>query len=183
MEDLLFFEDLCVGNRWTSGTRQITEADVAQFADLTGDYDPLHVDEEFAKETPFRRQIAHGLLGLSFVAGLSSECPNVETVAFLGVENWQFRKPIFFDDTLHVVTEVKSLEKNGRRRGHVTWHRQLVNQAGEVVQEGTLLSLVACKAASLHLRIVKDSQVEAGRDAAKSSTLQDASKLEEASRL
>lgn len=153
LSNLLFFDDLSVGARWVSESRQITEADVAQFADLTGDYDPLHVDEEFAKQTPFRQPIAHGLLGLSLVAGLSSQSPNMETVAFLGIQNWSFLKPIFFDDSLHVITTVEKLAPNGRRRGHVTWHRQLVNQDGFVVQEGTLLSLVACKSASLHHQI------------------------------
>ncbi len=150
MDQLLFYEDLTVGDRWESDTRQVTEADVFQFADLTGDYDPLHVDEEYAKQTPFRQPIAHGLLGLSLVAGIGSKSPNVETVAFLGIQNWDFRKPVFFDDTVHVVTTVAKLEPNGRRRGRVTWKRQLVNQQGEVTQEGMLLSLVACKSASLH---------------------------------
>ena len=158
MGELLFFDDLTVGDRWVSDSRQVTEADVVQFADLTGDYDPLHVDEEFAKKTPFRQPIAHGLLGLSLVAGIGSESPNMETVAFLGVQEWKFLKPVFFDDTLHVVTVIKALEPNGRRRGHVTWHRQLVNQDGIVVQEGLLLSLVACKSASLH------GQIEANSD-------------------
>ena len=54
------------------------------------------------------------------------------------------------DDVLHVVTTVIHLEPNGRRRGRVTWNRRLVNQDGLVVQEGVLLSLVACKSASLH---------------------------------
>ena len=150
MSDLLFFDDLSVGNRWVSDSRQVTEADVIQFADLTGDYDPLHIDEEFAKQTPFRRPIAHGLLGLSLVAGIGSKSPNVETVAFLGILDWSFRKPIYFDDILHVVTTVTELEPNGRRRGRITWHRQLVHDDGCVVQEGILLSLVACKSASLH---------------------------------
>lgn len=161
MGELLFYDDLAIGDRWVSDSRQVTEADVIQFADLTGDYDPLHVDEEFAKQTPFRQPIAHGLLGLSFVAGIGSESPNVETVAFLGVQEWKFLKPIFFDDTLHVVTVIKSLEPNGRRRGHVTWHRQLVNQDGVVVQEGILLSLVACRSASLHRQIDANSDFAA----------------------
>ena len=150
MDDLLFFDALTVGDRWVSDPRQVTEADVVQFADLTGDYNPLHIDEEFAKQTPFRKPIAHGLLGLSLVAGVGSESPKVETVAFLGIQDWSFRKPIFFDDALHVVTTITRLEQNGRRRGQVTWHRQLLNQNEIVVQEGVLLSLVACRAGSLH---------------------------------
>lgn len=159
MADLLFFEDLSVDDRWVSGERQVTEADVAQFADLTGDYDPLHVNEEYAKETPFRQPIAHGLLGLSLVAGVGFESPRVETVAFLGVQEWNFRRPIFFDDCLHVVTTIKKLQPNGRRRGHVTWHRQLVNQDGIVVQEGVLLSLVSCRSSSLQQPVATNSSL------------------------
>ena len=150
MAEILWFEDLRVGDRWVSESRQVTEADVVQFADLTGDFNPLHVDEEFAKQTPFRQPIAHGLLGMSLVAGLGSVSPNVETVAFLGIQDWDFRKPIFFDELLHVVTVVRELEPNGRRRGRVTWHRQLINQDAQVVQEGLFVSLVACRNASLH---------------------------------
>ena len=160
MSELLFFDDLTVGDRWVSESRQVTEADVVQFADLTGDYDPLHIDEDFAKQTPFRQPIAHGLLGLSLVAGVGSNSPNVETVAFLGIQDWQFCKPIFFDDTLHVVTVVEKLEP-GRRRGHVTWRRQLVNQDGQVVQQGVLLSLVACRSASLHRQLRDEDTVSA----------------------
>lgn len=150
MPELLFFEDLSIGDRWISGTRQVTEADVVHFADLTGDYNPLHLDSEFAKQTPFRQPIAHGLLGLALVAGIGSDSPKVETVAFLGIQEWSFCKPVFFDDTLHVFTTVVDLAPNGRRRGCVTWRRQLVNQADVIVQEGVLQSLVACRVASLH---------------------------------
>ena len=151
MAGLLFFDDLSLGDSWVSRSRQVTEADVAQFADLTGDFNPLHVDEDFAKQTPFRRPIAHGLLGLSLVAGIGSDSPEVETVAFLGIQEWSFRKPIFFDDTLHVVTTVLQLAANGRRRGCVTWGRQLRNQDNLIVQDGVLQSLVACRVARIHV--------------------------------
>lgn len=155
MAEILSFDDLSIGDRWESESRQVTEADVIQFADLTGDYNPLHVDEEYAKQTPFRQPIAHGLLGLSLVAGAGSGSPNVETVAFLGIQDWTFCKPIFFDESLHVVTTVLGLEPNGRRRGRVTWHRQLINQDGDVVQEGVFVSLVACRGASLHREVTR----------------------------
>jgi len=150
MGKILFFDELKVGDHWVSPVRQVTESDVTQFAHLTGDFDPLHVDKEFAKETPFRQPIAHGLLGLSLVAGIGSESPNVETVAFLGVKDWSFRRPIFFGDTLYVLTTITDLQPNSPRRGQVTWNRQLMNQDDLVVQEGCFLSLVACQAASLH---------------------------------
>ena len=147
MSDALYFEDLHVGDSWRSRARTITETDVVNFACLTGDFDPLHVDHEFARESPFGKPIAHGLLGLSFVAGLGSHSPAVKTVAFLGIQKWEFLRPAHIGDTLHVVTEILELRPNGRRCGHVTWKRQLVNQAGSVVQSGvfeTLVSLARC---------------------------------------
>lgn len=143
MNQPLYFEDLHVGDRWQSRARTITEADVVAFAGLTGDYDPLHVDHEFVKQTPFGKPIAHGLLGLSFVAGLGSHFPMVHTVAFVSVGNWEFLRPVFIGDTVHSVNEVAALKENGRRRGTVVWKRQLVNHRGEVLQQGTFETLVA----------------------------------------
>lgn len=148
MSDLLCYDDLRLGDRWISPTRIVTEADVNQFADLTGDHDRLHTDSEFAMKTPFRRPIAHGLLGLSLVAGLSSKSPAMDTVAFVGVTNWNFLRPVFFGDRVHVVTEVVELAPHGRKRGKVIWKRSLVNQDGLVTQEGNLETLVSCRVAT-----------------------------------
>lgn len=139
----LHFEELQVGNSWKSHARTITETDVVNFACLTGDFDPLHVDHESAAKTPFGRPVAHGLLGLAYLAGLGTNAPNVHTVAFLGIEAWRFQKPIFVGDTIHVVTRVDAVAPFGRRSGRVTWHRELVNQDGEVVQSGTFETAVA----------------------------------------
>ena len=143
MTEPLHFEDLTVGDRWISLGRTVTETDVVNFAGMTGDYDPLHVDHEFARQTPFGKPIAHGLLGLSLVAGLASQCPSVRTIAFLKIENWDFLKPIYIGDTVHAETEVIGKNANGRRTGFVTWRRQLVNQAGDVVQSGVFQTLVS----------------------------------------
>lgn len=139
----LHFEDLHVGDCWESRARTITEADVVNFACLTGDFDPLHVDHEFAKSTPFGKPIAHGLLGLAWVAGLGSNCPAVNTVAFLSIEKWDFLRPAHIGDTVRAVNEVVELAPKGRRYGQVTWRRKLVNQQGEVIQSGLLHTLVA----------------------------------------
>ena len=141
----LFYEDLVRAHCWRSQEREVTRELVMQFAELTGDHDPLHVDDEFASETPFRQPVAHGLLGLSLLAGLSSNCPRVKTVAFTGIESWQFKRPIFFGDVVHAETEVVQLEPYGRRAGKVTWFRQLVNQDGHVVQQGDLQTIVAAR--------------------------------------
>ena len=143
MSDYLYFDELQVGQKWHSPARTVTETDVVNFAGLTWDFDPLHTDHEFARQTPFRQPIAHGLLGLSFLAGLSSTAPRIRTAALVAVTDWKFLKPIFFGDTVHVVTEVTEKRPNGRRTGRVLWKRQLVNQKGEVVQEGTIETLVS----------------------------------------
>ena len=146
MTKLLHFEDLKVKDCWKSPSRVVSRDDVHGFAELTGDFNPLHVDAEFAKETPFGRPIAHGLLGLSFVAGLSSHYPLMNTAAFLSVSEWKFLKPVYYGDSVHVVTEVIGLEPKGRKRGSVQWRRSLVNSRGEVVQQGKFETLVCCKA-------------------------------------
>jgi acyl dehydratase len=138
----LSFEELHVGDRWTSHTRTILQSDIQQFAELTGDHDPLHLDEEFASRGPFGRTVAHGMLGMSILAGLSSTSPLVRTAALIDVQSWNFCKPIFPGDTVCAMTEVVSLRSHGRRHGQVSWYRQLINQKGEKVQEGTLVTLV-----------------------------------------
>ncbi len=142
MNGPLSFDDLRIGDTWRSRARTITEVDVVNFAGMTGDYDSLHVDHEFAANSPYGKPIAHGLLGLSFVAGLGSHSPWVHTVAFVRIDAWRFLGPIYIGDTVHVLTEVLSKETKGRQTGLVNWRRQLLNQHGHQVQEGTLQTLV-----------------------------------------
>ena len=157
MSEPLYFEDLNVGGCWHSCARTITQADVTKFAGLTGDFDPLHMDHEFAQQTPFGKPVAHGLLGLSVVAGLGSTAPELRTVAFLGIRDWQFLRPIYFGDTVHVVNEVIEKRLAGRRRGRVSWKRQLINQNGEVVQAGIFETLVQLShvVPKSHIRVAK----------------------------
>jgi 3-hydroxybutyryl-CoA dehydratase len=138
----LAFEDLKVGDRWVSDRRVVSLGEIKEFADLTGDFTPVHIDEEYASETPFRGIIAHGMLGLSLLAGLSTEAPKVDTVALVDISGWRFRTPIYVGDEIHVVTEVASVADHGRRYGQVQWYRKLVNQRGEVVQDGMLSTIV-----------------------------------------
>lgn len=145
MADYLHYEDLTPGDQWTSPARTLLESDIGSFAGLTGDYDPLHTDFEHAASTPYGRPIAHGLLGLSFMAGLSSTCPRVRTMAFVRIEDWQFQKPVVSGDTVHVQTRIESMTPKGRRAGEVVWDRQLINQRGEVVQSGRIVTLVSAR--------------------------------------
>jgi acyl dehydratase len=140
---LLYFDDVEVGQQWQSLGRTLTEADVVNFAGLSGDFNPIHIDHEFAKTTPFRRPIAHGLLVLAVASGLGIQFPPMRTLALLGIREWQFKEPVFIGDTIRV--HAKLLDKEPRARGRratMTWQRQVVKQDGRIAQEGISLTLV-----------------------------------------
>jgi acyl dehydratase len=138
-----YFDDVEVGQEWESPGRTVTEADVVNFAGLSGDFNPIHVDHEFARTTVFRKPIAHGLLVLSIGSGLGQHSPPMRTLAFLQLREWHLREPVFIGDTIHVRSKVLEKESRGRgRRGVIAWQRQFLNQHGKVVQEGVSVTLV-----------------------------------------
>ena len=142
----LYYDDLELGQEWTSPGRTVTEADIVTFAGFSGDFNPMHVDHEYAKGTPFRRPIAHGFGVFSIASGLGVMVPPVRTVALLAVQGWKFLHPVFAGDTIGVRTRVVQKALRGRgRRGEVVWHRAIVNQDGKVVQEGEVVTLVECR--------------------------------------
>lgn len=143
MELRLYFDDLEVGHEWVSIGRTVTEADVVNFAGLSSDFNPIHIDHEFARATPFRRPIAHGLLVLSISSGLLQHAPPVHTLAFLGIFDWNFAAPVYPGDTIRVRSRIQELEVRGAgRRGAVTWYHEVINQEGKVVQHGVTRTLV-----------------------------------------
>jgi acyl dehydratase len=142
----LFFDDLTPEITYESVGRTVTETDIVNFAGLSGDFNPIHMDHHFAASTPFRRPIAHGLLVFSIASGLATVSPPVRTQAFLGVREWHFRTPVFIGDTLRMRSRVLEKTLKGRgRRGEVVWQRMVVNQEDRIVQEGTLLTLVEAR--------------------------------------
>jgi 3-hydroxybutyryl-CoA dehydratase len=139
----LFFDDIEVGQEWETSGRTVTEADIVNFAGVSGDFNPIHMDHEYAKTTPFRRPIAHGLLVFTIASGQGVTCPPMRTIAFLQVREWNFREPIFIGDTIRLRTKVLEKTIRGRgRRGEVMWYRGVVNQEGKIVQDGVLMTLV-----------------------------------------
>lgn len=140
----LYYEDFQIGDSIESGRRTITEADIVNFAGLSGDFYELHTDEEYARNTIFGTRIAHGMLVLSIATGLMMQLGFLKgTVeAFRGVE-WQFRRPVFIGDTVRVRAEVEA-KKVARRLGGgiVTLRVAVLNQKDEVVQRGTWSVLV-----------------------------------------
>ena len=142
-DEPLYFDQLTVDGAWTSEPRTVTAADVLTFADLTGDRNPVHLDPEFARTTPFRRCIAHGLLGLAMVGGLGWKTPRARTLAFLELREWHFRAPIFPDDAIRIRSRVLEKQLQGRgRRGMVVWEVVVLNKDDRVVQEGIIVTLV-----------------------------------------
>lgn len=140
----LYFEDFEIGTQYVTRSRTITEADVVAFAGLSGDFNPLHVDEEFGKKTIFGTRIAHGLLGLSVASGLINQMGIGEgtVMAFLGL-TWNFKAVIKFGDTITVhqhVAEKRETSKNDR--GILRMAITVLNQNGEVVQDGEHVLMV-----------------------------------------
>ena len=142
----LYFDDLELNQEWLSPGRTVTETDIVTFAGFSGDFNPMHIDHEFAKNTPFRRPIAHGFGVFSLASGLGIQVPPVRTVALSGVKYWKFILPVFAGDTIHVKTRVAEKTLRGRgKRGDVIWHRQIINQDGKIVQEGEIITMVECR--------------------------------------
>jgi acyl dehydratase len=139
----VLFEDLKVGQEFTSPGRTVTEADIVIFAGLSGDYNVLHTDAEHMKSSIFGERIAHGLLGLSIQQGLASRGEPGAAHGLLSGLKWKFKGPIKIGDTIHVLSRITA-KKDGpdAGRGLVTVERQLLNQRGEVVQEGETEHLV-----------------------------------------
>jgi len=143
----LYYDDLEVGNEWASGGRTITDADIINFAGFSGDFNPIHIDAEFAKTTPFRRPIVHGFGVFSIASGLGVMTPPVRTIALLKVRVWNFNLPVFAGDTVKCLSRVVEKTLRGRgRRGEVVWYRAVINQDGKTVQDGEIITLVECRA-------------------------------------
>ena len=136
-EEGAFFGDFLVGQEFTSPGRTVTEADIVIFAGLSGDYNVLHTDAEHMKSSIFGERIAHGLLGLGIQQGLASRGEPAAAHGLLSALKWKFKGPIKIGDTVHVMSRITG-KRDGpdAGRGLVTVERRLVNQRGEVVQEG-----------------------------------------------
>ena len=134
----MYWEEWEIGAEFESPARTVTEADIVMFAALSGDYNPLHVNEEYCKTTIFGTRIAHGPLVYAITAGLLFQLHLYDDtlIAFLGFENLKFTGPVKPGDTIHA--KIKVLEKRETSRpdrGVMKRELQVFNQRGEVVQE------------------------------------------------
>ena len=107
----LYWEEWEIGAEFESPARTVTEADIVHFAGISGDYNPLHIDEEFCKNTQFGTRIAHGPLIYAIAAGLLFQLHLYDDtlIAFLGFDSLKFTKPVKAGDTIRA--KIKVLEK------------------------------------------------------------------------
>jgi acyl dehydratase len=135
----LFFGDFRMGRKFESMERVVGSEDIRKFAELTGDLNPMHIDEEFASSTIFKRPIAHGMLTLSISLGLwySLDLTRGSIIAFIGMNNLSFKAPVYAGDSLHLISNVLSARESKSRPevGIVTFKDRVVNSRGETVME------------------------------------------------
>jgi 3-hydroxybutyryl-CoA dehydratase len=124
------FDELRAGDTFASRARTITEADVVQFAALTGDWHPAHSDVTWAEENIFGQRVAHGMLVVCFAIGL---VPNDYVMALRRIKNMVFKNPVFFGDTIHVEGKVARKMDMTDEVGMITGRWKIVNQRDETI--------------------------------------------------
>jgi len=127
-------QDINVGDT-ASFTKSITEYDVYSMAGITGDFNPAHINTEYAIDTPFGKRIAHGVLSVSLISGvLGTKLPG-PGVIYLN-QTCYFKRPVFVGDTITANVEVTKKDDDKNRVWLRTW---CTNQRGEVVLDGEAL--------------------------------------------
>lgn len=143
----VYFEDFEEGASHQTAGRTITEADIVNFAGVSSDFNPLHIDAEYAAQAQFGKRVAHGMLGISIATGQAFSLGLLEgtIIAFTEIR-WKFRAPIYIGDTIRTTLTVKKkrvmAEAGG---GFVIFDVVVQNQEGESVQEGTWTALIASR--------------------------------------
>lgn len=143
----LTYEEFELGAVYESQARTVTEADIATFAGLSGDFNPLHTDAEFAKTTPFGGRIAHGMLTVAMSTGMSNWTGIFAgtTIALLE-QNIKYKAPVMPGDTIHLeMTVTEKSETSKPDRGIVTVDAKVLNQDSKVVVDMVWVHLMKRK--------------------------------------
>jgi acyl dehydratase len=130
-----YFEEFEEGAQWETEGRTVTEADIVNFAGITGDQHWFHMDEERARDGPFGERVAHGALVFSLMTGLVIRHGHLDDslIAYYGIEDVRFLAPVPIGDTIHVEQEVTDVEPHDDDSGVVSFTDKVVNQDGEAV--------------------------------------------------
>jgi oxepin-CoA hydrolase/3-oxo-5,6-dehydrosuberyl-CoA semialdehyde dehydrogenase len=143
------FEELEIGDTLVTHRRTVTEADIVNFAGISGDYFYAHMDDIAARESFFERRVAHGYFVLSAAAGLFVSPAPGPVLANYGLDTLRFVKPVAIGDTIRArLTCKRKIDRNridaqGRGQGVVAWDVEVTNQGGEIVASYDILTLVA----------------------------------------
>lgn len=128
---------VCIGDT-ASCSKTFTETDVILFAGLSGDFNPVHVDKEYASKTRFKRRIAHGLLTSSLLSQLlGMHLPGSGSIYMN--QTLRFTKPVYIDDTITATGTVEAIDEN---KNTVTIKTECHNQHGDLVLTGTAMMMV-----------------------------------------
>jgi acyl dehydratase len=141
----LWWEEWEIGREWETAGRTMTEAAIELCAGLSGDYNPLHTDEEFARRGPFGSRVAHGPLVYLFAAGLIFQLHLYDDtlVAFLGFDKLHFTGPVRIGDTVRARIRVTDRRETSKPdRGVVTRQLSVLNQRDEVVLDAVQSFLI-----------------------------------------
>ena len=141
------FEELRIGETLTTQRRTVTEADIVNFAAISGDHFYAHMDDSVASQSIFGRRVAHGYFVLSAAAGLFVDPAPGPVLANYGLENLRFTKPVYPGDTIQAKLTCKSktakeTQPDGIPQGVVAWDVNVTNQENELVATYTILTLV-----------------------------------------
>ena len=145
-----YLEDYEVGERMVSPSRTMTEADIVNFAGLTGDWHPLHTDIEYAKKTPFGERIAHGMLSLCIGSALVFRFGQYVAlpksfIAFYGMDSVRFIHPCKIGDTIRCEVEIVEIQMKDEQRGVIVSKNSIKNQRDEDVVVYTTRALCGRK--------------------------------------
>lgn len=144
----LYFEEFEEGYSVKTSARTITETDIVSFAGLSGDFNQIHMDSEYAANTQFGERIAHGMLGFSIATGLAVQAGFMEgaILAFREVVNFKFSNPIYIGDTIHSILTVQALKAFPRLGGGQVDLKMVVkNQDDKTTMKGLLRFLMQSK--------------------------------------
>lgn len=146
----MYYEDFEIGKAMPTPRRTVTQTDIVNYACLSGDFNPPHVDWEYCKTQPYGEPIAHGPLVFAIASGLGCQTGMNDgtVVAFLGLDNWRIHLPVKHGDTIHmVVTTTEKRPTSKGDRGIVTFRREIFNQRDEIVQSMETTSMYLCRPA------------------------------------